>query len=324
MPPQCGEGADAQRADEHAAQHRRDQAAEQVQGVARAGGTPASRIGEQVAAGREEDHPGNRRAAGWPGAGRAAGQGRDDRHPGDLTRRAAGRQRRGQHGEGHDDADYHPGQAERIDAVTGAGLQAGHVGQPDQETGHGPGEASDHPDERAVDDHDLPHVAVGGAQGADHAERPEPTPRQYREAGPGDQAGEQQAGDGQDEHDDRRAEPAPARRRLQRRLLEEVNGRRGIEQDDHGIRCRDLPLGDKGELVTQVVRVLHRADYVPDASRGVPLAADADVVEGGDLRRQRNLTGRPGSGPRSARVRTARTGRPGPRPAARRGSPSPW
>jgi hypothetical protein len=135
-------------------------------------------------------------------------------------------------------------------------------------------------------------VAVGRTEGADHAERPEPALRQHREGGRRDQADEQQPEDRQDEHDQRRAEPARrGRRRLQRRLAGQPERGRSVEQDGDRIRGRELTRGGEGELVEQVGGILHQADHVPGAARGVPRLADAGVVEGGHPRRQRDLPG---------------------------------
>lgn len=180
--------------------------------------------------------------------------------------------------------------------MSGAGLQVRRVAKPEQQAGRGPGEGGDRADDRSVGGHDEPDVAVRGAQGADHAECPEPALCQHREAGHRDQAREQQSEDRENTHDHRRAEPARCRRRcLQRRLPREGEGGHpcghGVEKDGDGIRGREFPRGDEGELITQVAGVLHQAGDPPDAAGGMPVPADADVIEGGHLRRQRDLPG---------------------------------
>ena len=149
----------------------------------------------------EQDHAGQRRAVHLLRRRGPPGQGGDDRNPGDRAGRARGGEVGGHHGQRHRRSDHDPRQLERADQVVGTGFQPRPVGQPDGQAQDRPGQRADDTHQDAVDPDHETDVPVGGAQGAEHAERAQPALRQHREAAHRDQGDEQHAHRDQAEHD---------------------------------------------------------------------------------------------------------------------------
>ncbi len=141
----------------------------------------------------EEDDAGQRRAVHLLRRSGPPGQGGDDGNPGDRAGRARGGEVGGHHGQRHRRSDHDPRQLEHPDQVVGTGFQPRPVGQPDGQAQDRPGQRADDTHQDAVDPDHETDVPVGGAQGAEHAERAQPALRQHREAPHRDQGDEQHA-----------------------------------------------------------------------------------------------------------------------------------
>jgi hypothetical protein len=171
-------------------------------GVAGADGGQAAGERQARDAAREHDDAGQGGAVHRLRRCRAAGQRGHHRHRGHRLSRAAGRQHRRRDREHNADADRPPRHVRRVDHVTGGLLQRRHVSEPGGEAEHRPGQRAGHAGGQAAGDHDQAEVASGRADGAEHAQGPQPALGHHRETGHRHQADEHQAEDlhHQDKH----------------------------------------------------------------------------------------------------------------------------
>ena len=137
--------------------------------------------GQQDEAGPEQQAARRREAVGRLGTGWAPGQGGHDRHPGGGACRPPGGGDGGDERQHQGGGDRPPRQGEAVDAVLDDRLQSGaNANQPARPT-HGADRGRRGAHGRAVGQHDQAHVAVGGAERAEHARGPAggagPSPR---------------------------------------------------------------------------------------------------------------------------------------------------
>ena len=140
------------------------------------------------------------RGFGWR---RPARQRRDDRRSGRRPRRPPGGDHGGHDREDHRRRDRPPLQVESADPVIDEALEAGRERNPGRETQDGSGHGADDADDRSVGDHREANLAVGRAERAQHAERPEPALGHDGETRGGNEADEQET-DGLQREDDHR------------------------------------------------------------------------------------------------------------------------
>ena len=158
------------------------------------------------------------------------------------------------------------------------------VADPGGEAEQSADQGGDDADDRTVGDQHEAHVAVGRADGGEHAQRAHAALRQDREAGDGHEADEDQPEDREDQHDDRRVEPALGLRRLcegaaGERVSGEVADRR-VEEDRRVDGSGQLPGRYESEVVEQVLRIGDQPDQLADPTGVGPGVADAQVVGG--------------------------------------------
>ena len=163
----------------------------------------------------------------------------------------------------------HHGRAKRSMRCPASDCSVGHEREPG---GQSDGRADDRgggSDRGAVGQHDQADVAVGGAEGAEHAQGPQSSLGHDGESGHGHQADEEQPERAEHQHDglgrdlvggaaglDADTGTARQAERLQALLA-------GVEEDGDVGRRGDLAGGDQGELVQQVQRVLDHPDDLP-------------------------------------------------------------
>ena len=161
-----------------------------------------------------------------PRLGRSPREREHDGEAGDRSPRPPGGGGRPEDCEEDGRRDQRPRKAEPVDAMVDRGLERRREGDPEREARDRPDECGDRPDERAVGQQHEADVLLRGADGGEHAELAEPSLRDDREAGGGDQRGQEQEDGGHGEHrqrvcrlPDRRCrvlEPAKAERAVPR------------------------------------------------------------------------------------------------------------
>ena len=97
--------------------------------------------------------------------------------------------------------------------MVGAGREMWDVADPQREADDGADERADDADGEPVGDQHEPHVAIGRAEGRQHAEPAQPALGEHGETGRRHQADEDQPDEGDREHDDGRRDPVGVMRR---------------------------------------------------------------------------------------------------------------
>ncbi len=162
-------------------------------------------------------------------------------------------------------------------------LDARPVGQPGGQAEHEPGRCAEDAHQHPVGPDDETDVPGGGALGGQQPQRSQAALRQYREAADPHQGDEQHADGGQGEHDRLWVQNVARGRRVRRGDVQ-PDAVRGdaerVEQDNDLTRRSDLARDDEGELVHQILRVLHDASDPPGGAAGAPEVTDREM-EGG-------------------------------------------
>jgi hypothetical protein len=153
--------------------------------------------GQEREAGGEKDATQRREAMARLRSGRAPGEGGHDWDPGGCSGRPPGGGDSGRDAEDHPGADRPPRQVEPVNPVPGDRLQPGCECEPPGQADCGAGHGGDGPHDGAIGQYDQPDVAVGRAEGPEHAKRPEPALGHHGVAGYGHQSDKEQPDGGQ-------------------------------------------------------------------------------------------------------------------------------
>ncbi len=158
---------------------------------------------EAAEPGTQQDEPGTGEPVRGFGGRRPSRQRRHDRRSGRRTRGPPGSDDGGHDGEDHRRRDRPPLQVESIDPVIDESLERGARRKPGREAQDHAGDGADDSDNGSVGNRRQANMAVGRAERAQHAERPEPALRHDGETRGGEEADEQETNRLQREHDDR-------------------------------------------------------------------------------------------------------------------------
>ena len=217
-----------------------------------------------------------------------ARQRRDDRRTRGRARRPPRRDDRGYDGQDHRGGNRPPLQMESVDPVPDQRLEARRERDPGGQAQRGSGRCAGDADNDSVGDHREANLAVGRAERAQHAQRPEPALRDDSEARGGNQTDEEETDRLECEDDHRncglargRAGSLARRRARGSECIDRTSG--GVEQDRHLGRWVGLSGRDECELVTQAQGVLDEPDDVARHTVQVHGVADVHVVGCGGI-----------------------------------------
>ena len=243
----------------------------------------------------EQDSTGARKSVRGFGGRRPTRQRGDDRRSRRRARRPPRGDDRGHEREDHRCDNCPPREVEAVDAMPDERLEPWREQEPREQPDNRSGERAHSTDDRAVRDHREPHVPVGRAERAQHAQRAQAALRHHGEPRGGDQAHEQEA-DGLERENNHRGRSLaqrtarPDARRAAGRMEVVDLPAWGVEQDRH-LRGRvGLARCHERELVAQVEAVLDDADNAARTPVGNHGVADVHVQRRGRARGQGDVT----------------------------------